>query len=66
MMGMSTESQAVKCTVVIVLIHHLCGWNCVFSCGWIVHIKTKSHLYDGNSVMLGFEHDPKTLKTVAK
>lgn len=31
--------------------------KCAFSCGCLVHIKTKSHLYDRNSVVLGFEHN---------
>lgn len=50
-------SQAVVGVTVIVHIHHCYGWKCAFSCGCLVHIKTKSHLYDRNSVVLGFEHN---------
>lgn len=52
-------SQTVVGVTIIVYIHHCCGWKCTFSCGWIVHNETKSHLYDGNSVVLGFEHNPR-------
>lgn len=43
---MPPVSQAMVGVTVIVHIHHCYGWKCAFSWGWIVHIKTKSHLYD--------------------